>query len=460
MKMLKRKHLALGMTALLSISALAGCADNENESSKGDTMELKVMLTPQWKGVLDADEEGADYDSFFKHAAEQFEAEHENVDINVEVVAGDQRDELLNVNLNGGTPPDIFFESVFAMGDYAHRGALVPLNDIVDDEAKEDIEQGYWDSVTFGEDIYFYPFSHNPGTFTYNADMFRAAGLDEYIGDENEIKTWTLEEYEEILKTLKEKLPSTDYSNANAMGMYALNNQGDTWNLAYLRMFGNEFFDKEGNIVLDDASGVKAAEWMNNVYQSGYTNPGAESVSSNDVNALFQNQQLAISFTNPILFNNAKADMEAGKMAEFDMRLANIPSESGDPLTFTYVTGAAVFDTKDEERIEMSKEFVKFVSTNEELIKSSKNGIPVRKSVSDLYKSENPLFAAYAQNAQYIFNFTGNVPGYNELRQVLYPELQAMFTKQVTPAEAMKNYQEKGNQVINNAKEDSVIFNK
>lgn len=458
--MLKRKHLALGMTAILSITALVGCSDSEDESNKGDTIELKVMLTPQWKGVIDATEEGADYDSFFKYAAEQFEAEHENVDISVEVVAGDQRDELLNVNLNGGTPPDVFFESVFAMGDYAHRGALIPLNDIIDDEDKADIEQGYWESVTFGDDIYFYPFSHNPGTLTYNADMFKAAGLDQYIGDENEIKTWTMEEYEEILKTLKEKLPSTDYSNANAMGMYALNNQGDTWNLAYLRMFGNEFFDAEGNIVLDDANGVKAAEWMKNVYQSGYTNPGAESVSSNDVNALFQNQQLAISFTNPILFNNAKADMEAGKMGKFDMRLANIPSESGDPLTFTYVTGAAVFDTKDEERIEMSKEFVKFVSTDEELIKASKNGIPVRKSVSELYKSENPLFAAYDQNSQYIFNFTGNVPGYSQLRQVLYPELQAMFTEQLTPADAVKNYQEKGNQVINDAKADSVIFNK
>ena len=458
--MLRRKHLALGMTAILSMSALVACSDGGEEGSEGDAMELKVMLTPQWKGVIDATEEGADYDSFFKYAAEQFEEEHENVDITVEVVAGDQRDELLNVNLNGGTPPDVFFESVFAMGDYAHRGALVPLNDIIDEEAKGDIEQGYWDSVTFGDDIYFYPFSHNPGTFTYNADMFRAAGLDQYIGDENEIKTWTLEEYEEILKALKEKLPSTDFANANAMGMYALNNQGDTWNLAYLRMYGNEFFDKEGNIILDDEKGIKAAEWMNNAYQSGYTNPGAESVSSNDVNALFQNQQLAISFTNPILFNNAKADMEAGKMAEFDMRLANIPSESGDPLTFTYVTGAAVFDTKDEERIEMSKEFVKFVSTNEELIKASKNGIPVRKSVSELYKSENPLFEAYAQNSQYIFNFTGNVPGYSQLRQVLYPELQAMFTKQSTPADAVKNYQEKGNQVINDAKEDSVIFNK
>lgn len=461
--MFSKKLTASLMTILLVIGVLAGCSgEKEKAAGNGDTTEIKVWLTPQWKGVLDAKEEGADFDSFFKEAAKRFEKEYtdQKVKVNVEVIAGDQRDELLNVNLNGGTAPDVFFESVFAMGDYAHRGALLPLNDIVDDEAKKDIPQTYWDSVTFGDDIYFYPFSQSPGTLTYNADMFKAAGLEKYVGKDTEIKTWTLKEYEEILKALKTNLPKDKYPNASPMGLYALNNQGDTWNLAYLRMFGNPFFNEEGNLVVDDAKGVEAAKWLKDVYKKGYTNRGAESVSSNDVNAMFQNQQLAISFTNPILFTNAKADMESGKAKKFDMRLANIPSASGDPLTFTYVTGATLFDTKDEARIKASKAFVKFMSTDKELVKSSKNSVPVRQSVVDEYKAENPLFEAYAENAKYAFNFTGNVPGYSELRQVLYPELQALYTNAKTPEQVMKDYQEKGNQVINNAKESSVIYNK
>ncbi len=337
---------------------------------------------------------------------------------------------------------------------------LVPLNDIVDDEAKKDISQSYWDSVTFGDDVYFYPFSHMPGTLAYNADMFKAAGLEEYLGGENEIKTWTLADYEKILKTLKTDLPKDKYSNAFPMALYALNNQGDTWNLAYLRMFGNEFFDEKGNLVIDDAKGEKAATWMKKIYDDGLTNPGVESVSSNDSNAMFQNQQLAISFTNSVLFNNAKADMESGKAPKFDLRLANIPSESGDPLTFTYVTGAAVFNTKDETRMKVSKDFVKFFSTDPELVKASKNGVPVRTSVADEFKAEKPLFEAYDKNAQYMFNFTGNVPGYSQLRQVLYPELQALYTGQKSAAEAVKDYQKNGNKVIEEAKADSVIFNK
>lgn len=465
--MFQRRYFATAIAILFVLSVLAGCTSNSTDSSKSsssssDVVELKVWLTPQWKGVLDASEDGADYDSFFKHAGERFAAEYKehNVKVNVEVIAGEQRDELLNVNLNGGTPPDVFFESVFAMGDYAHRGALVPLNDIVDEQSKKDIAQGYWDSVTFGEDVYFFPFSHNPGTLAYNADMFKAAGLDEYIGGEYEIKTWTLADYEKILNKLKSDIPKDQYSNAYPMGLYALNNQGDTWNLAYLRMFGNPFFDNNGNLIIDDANGVKAANWLKKIYDDGLTNPGVESVSSNDVNAMFQNQQLAISFTNAILFNNAKADMESGKAPKFDIRLANIPSESGDPLSFTYVTGATVFDTKDEARIKVSKDFVKFISTDAELVKASKNGVPVRTSVANEFKSEKPYFEAYSANDPYMFNFTGNVPGYSQLRQVLYPELQALYTGGKTAEQAVKDYETKGNEVIEESKADSVIYKK
>ncbi|MEH7222980.1 extracellular solute-binding protein [Bacillus sp. JJ1566] len=465
--MFKKRLLTLVSMMLMFSLFLAACSgnkaqDGQAEKGKGkDTVEISLWLTPQWKGVLDGSEEGADYDSFFKHAAERFSEEYKehNVKVNVEVIAGDQRDEMLNVNLNGGTPPDIFFESVFTLGDYVHRGALVPLNDLVDDEAKNDIVQNYWDSVTFGEDIYFYPFYHMPGTLVYNADMLKSAGLEKYIGTEDEIKTWTLEEYEKILNGLKKDTPKDKYPNAFPMGLYALNNQGDTWNLAYLRMFGNEFFDENGNIVLDDENGAKATAWLKKVYDEGLTNPGAESVSSNDVNAMFQNQQLGISFTNSVLFNNLKADMASGNVPEFDARLANIPS-NGDPLSFTYVTGAAVFDTKDETRMKVSKDFVKFFSTDPELVKSSKNGIPVRSSVAEEFKDANPLFAAYDKNAEYMFNFTGNVPGYSELRQVLYPELQALYIGEKTPEEAVADYQKKGNDVIEKSKADSVIFNK
>lgn len=462
--MFKKRFVMVFIVMLLGTFLLAACSDDDSASgdnggSSGDTVDISLWLTPQWKGVMDSSEDGADYDSFFQHAAEKFEEEYDKYDVNVEVevIAADQRDELLNVNLNGGTPPDIFFESTFAMGDYVHRGELVPLTDVVDDESKEDINQTYWDEVTFGDDIYFYPFSNNPGTLTYNADMFKDAGLEEYIEGEDEIATWTLEELETILETLKENTPEDKYSNAFPMALFAVDDQGDTWNLAYLRMFGNEFFDENDNINLNDEDGIKAMEWLQDIYNRGLTNRGPESVSSNDALAMFQNEQLGVSFTNSILFNNMLADMADGSSPEFDARIANIPTADGEALEFTYVTGSAVFDTEDETRMEVSKDFVEFYSTDSELVQSSTNGIPVRTSVVEEFSDENPMFDAYDENSQYLFNFSGNVPGYNELRKVLFPELQAVYTGEKTPAEAVESYQEKGNEIIEKAKEDSVI---
>ncbi|WP_337101895.1 ABC transporter substrate-binding protein [Paenibacillus sp. YIM B09110] len=469
---MKSKRFLTTCFAALTTMALivSGCSGNNgnNSGSNGgaggsggkEKVEISVWLTPQWKGVLDASEDGADYDSFMKYAAEKFTKQYDKYDatVKVEVIAGDQRDQLLNVNLNGGTAPNVFFESSFAMGDYVHRGALVPLTDIVDDAAKSDISQGYWDSVTYGDDIYFYPFQNNPGTLVYNADMFKAAGLESLIGGENEIKTWTLAEYEQILEALKTKLPKDQYSNAYPMALFAMNNQGDTWNLSYLRMFGSSFFDQDSNIILNDDKGYKAAAWLKKIYEAGYTNPGAESVSSNDANAMFQNQQLAISFTNPILFNGIKTNMASGTSPKFDVRLANIPSEGGDPLTFTYVVGASVFQSDDAKKTEVAKDFVKFFSSDAELVKSSKNGIPVRSSVVEELSSENPFFAAYDANSKYVFSFSGNVPGYSQLREALYPELQALLMGAKTPEQAINDYVANGNKVIQTNKENSVIY--
>lgn len=155
-----------------------------------------------------------------------------------------------------------------------------------------------------------------------------------------------------------------------------------------------------------------------------------------------------------------KVGMDTGKSTKFDIRLANIPSATGEPLSFTYVVGASVFQNKDEKRVEVAKDFVKFFSTDPELVKSSKNGIPVRSSVSDEFKNEKPLFAAYNANSKYLFNFTGNVPGYSQLREVLYPGLQALYTGAKTPEQFVKEYQTGGNKVIQTNKENSIIYQK
>ncbi len=456
-----KKMLKIGGIATAGLM-LAACGNDAEDTAVDEEtgaeeitedVDLEVVLTPQWKGVYGADEEGADYDSFFLEAAELYMAEHPNVNIDVQVIPSDQRDSQLSVGLDTDSLPNIFFDSTFALSSWPHQGVALPLDDIVSEDSKVDISDSIWENVTIADEIYFYPFSQNQGTIVYNAEMFEAAGLDEYIGGEEEIVSWTTEEFTEILTTLKDTNPSVA-----PLGFFAVNEQGDTWTQMYMRAFGNDFYGEDGKLVLNEESGVEALEYIKMLDDEGLLVDGAESLNSNDVNAMFQNQELAVSFTNSVLYNNMLADMDNDVIDEFDVRLANAPAAEGvDPSAFTYIVGSVVFDTLDDAENQVAKDFVKFYSEHEELVNASTNTLPVRTSVSDA-NSDLPFLDAYNANEKYIVNFSNNTAGYSELRNVFFPEIQAVLIGEKNAQEALDSYVEKGNDIIERGNEQSLII--
>lgn len=454
-KMMKVTGLTLAAGALM----VACSNDSEDvastETSTDEEVNLEIWLTPQWKGVYEASEEGADYDSFLLEAADLYTAENPNVNIDVQVIPSDQRDSKLSVALDTDSLPNVFFDSTFALSTWPHQGVALPLDDVISEDSKTDISETIWDNVKIGDDIYFYPFAQNQGTLVYNAEMFEEAGLGDYVAGEHEISSWTTDEFVEILETLDAYNP-----NVSPLGFFSMNEQGDTWNMMYTRSFGNPFYGEDGSLVLDEPSGVEAYAYINDLNNNGLLVDGAESLTSNEVNALFQNKEVAVSFTNTILYNNMLADMENDVIDSFDARLANVPAVDGvNPPVFTYVLGSVVLDTLDDTENEVAKDFVKFYSEHEELRKASTNTLPIRTSVSEEFAEELPLLEAYNKNEENIINFSNNIAGYAELRTVFYPELQAMLIGDKTPEEAAQGFTESGNQIIETGNQQSLITN-
>lgn len=458
------KFFNTGMVLLASTLILSACGEDDvtEESVAGDTTEqtsteenatVEIWTTPQFQGVYSPTEDGADYDSFLQEAANQYMDENPNVDVNVQVISSSDRDAELSVALQTDTLPDVFMDSHFVLDQWAHQGVLAPLDDIIDDETRDDIPDAIWDNVQINDETYMYPFNQNLGTLVYNADMFEEAGLEEYIAGEYEYADWSVEDFEVILETLSENL------DVDPMGLFALNNQGDTWNLNWLRMYGSEFWSEDDSVNVNEESGVAALEKLQEWHDNGYTNSGPESVSSNDVNAMFQNQQLAVSFTNTILYNTMLGEMERGTLDEFDARLATNPTTEDDQIAFTYILSSIVFNTGEDADVNAAKDFVNFYSSDEELKMASTQGVPVRNSVVDqLSEDDNPYTSANSELSEQIYNFSNNTPGYAELRNVLYPEFQAVFTGEKTAQEALDSYTEQANTIIERSTEQSAIL--
>ncbi len=116
-------------------------------------------------------------------------------------------------------------------------------------------------------------------------------------------------------------------------------------------------------------------------------------------------------------------------------------------------------NTGDEARMAAAKEFVKYFCSDEELVVASKNGTPVRSSVVAKVSGELPYLEAYNKNDQYLFNFSKNLPGYTELRNVLFPELQAALTGEKTAQQALDDYVKNGNTILEEARKSSVVYN-
>ena len=133
--------------------------------------------------------------------AEEFEAEHPGVTVNVENVGtgDDQYTALQNALSAGSGLPDVAHIEYFALGQFTIAGNLVDLAPLGASELEGDYTPGPWDAVQ-GEEgaIHALPMDSGPIALFYNQDVFDELGV--------EVPT-TWDEYVDAARDLQEADP-------------------------------------------------------------------------------------------------------------------------------------------------------------------------------------------------------------------------------------------------------------
>lgn len=148
--MKKRKTAAIA-AVLMTAVVLTGCGGNQ--AAEGDDMKLSVA-------VLDKGEIAASEGSYEDNRWTQWIKEQSGIDVTFVPIARSQSFAKLNAMLAAGNAPDIFGEySVDYVGQLAQQGAILPLDDLINNECtayKEYIEQNdqLKKYVTFGGQTY------------------------------------------------------------------------------------------------------------------------------------------------------------------------------------------------------------------------------------------------------------------------------------------------------------------
>ena len=428
---------ALGLSLLLC-AALAGCNTDTEPSRKPVTIRIKC---PPMTMAYDADHPDVEVYDLFREAAEKFGAQYEGAQVNFIIEKFQYVDEKAQVIDKFGTDEaaDILFGGSFNIPTYILEGRLAVWDEAIDDALRADVDEAIWAQCMADGKTYLMPYFQLQNTLMVNAELMRAAGLEDDIPADGVIAQWSTEDFNRILKSLRESI--TD-SHSFPLFAYAANNQGDLHTMTLLRAYGCDIFDEDGNFAVNTPEGIQALSWLKSLNEQGITPKGAENLELVNNMELFYHGQMAVCMGNQVNLNDCR------NLYGLDVFLANFPSLDGNGYATSYLNGFTLFDNGDPEVLRVARDFIRFIYSDRELLRYSLSSTPVLRSYVEEHRDEVWMMQAYSDNSPNVVDFLHNTPNWEGVRAAFYPNIQDLYRGTKTPQETAAAIDESCNAAI------------
>lgn len=275
----------------------------------------KVSITFAWWG-------GSDRNRRTMESIDIFEKKYPDIQVNTQYQEYDGYRDKINVQLAASDGPDLFQFNPEDLGVLVERGQVVPLESFVQEGILDlsDIPESNLYEGKYNGQLYGIPMSIQTFCIIYNKYLFDLAGV-EYPTDD-----WTWEEYEEILRKLKEGLPeqiypSGDLRSAEIVTMLMIHQQGGS----YLTPSGEMNFQEQIR---------KPLELFQGYAEEGLVPPAENNVGTS-IDAQFVNEQVALIAT----YNAMAQTLQSNAQDGHAYGLAAIPDSTQGEKLGTYVKG-------------------------------------------------------------------------------------------------------------------------
>lgn len=441
---MRKNSLLCALLAAMLCLSLTGCQTRKPAEPQRVTLTIKTP--PIGLGNIPGVGESEVYDLLMA-AAERFKAQYDRYDVTFTINRYDYLDEQMQLAGKYGTPEaaDIFFAGSWNVPLYAKKGWLIPLDDMIDEELRTDIDDSIWKQNTIDGHVYTLPYHQLQNTLMVNRTMMQNAGLEDYIPEGDSVAHWSTEEFNRICQRLKETL--TD-ENTFAFMMYAANNQGDSHIMTLLRAYGCPLYDGEGNFCVNTPEGIQALTWIKEMDAQGITPKGAENLELLDCVNLFHNGQLALCVGN-------LTNLWDARNKGIDVFTANFPDLSGAGYCTASSNGFCVFDNGDERKIQVAKDFLRFLVSDEEAMRYTLGTLPVSKSVTERYQDEIWMLKAYGENTPNAVDNIRASLNWQGVRDVFYPNIRDLLLGIKSPAEVAAAIDERCNAALEQGRNES-----
>lgn len=421
----KKKFILIIILIIVFTFNIVGCRKNDKI-----TLIIKTpTLTFKGSALNDVD---SVYD-FFNKVTDSFINEYSNeynLDIKISQYANELEYNAIDSNYDTNNACDILFNDYFTMKSHIYSGRVISLDDIISNELRNDIDDRFWNYSKINNKTYMMPYLYRQNVLMYNTIIFEEAGLSKYI-NKNSISTWSLDEWDYILKTLRSNMNDLSYP----MMMYSSSNQGDTHIMSLIRSRGAEFFDLNDRINIESFEGIEALKWIKECIDNKIMPEYADEIDILDNYSLFKNNQLGI------FMCNASSEKEFSNYG-----LVNFPSLNSGYKT-EFLTGFMIFDNNDERKIELAKKYLKYIYESNYLDYST-SAFPVSNKIKNKYNDFLMQYQKYLDNDAEDIDFYGNVPNWLDIRNIFYKYMQKLIRGEMTPDEMAKSFDKEANSLI------------
>src|SRR5437588_3765450 len=206
-----------------------------------------------------------------------FESRHPEYNVRVlQMGAGGMNPQKLMTSIVGGVAPDVMFQDRFTIGDWASRGAFMPLDDYLKRDGQDphcpkasDYYPNVWREATYGGRLYGIPYGADDRIVYWNKAIFRerSSELRAACLDPNRApRTWS-----ELLAYSKALTEFNSDGTFKRAGYFP--NFGNTWLYLYSFQLNGSFMSVDGRkCTFDSPENVAALKYMVDGYdlEGGY----------------------------------------------------------------------------------------------------------------------------------------------------------------------------------------------
>lgn len=356
-KKVVRKLMALALVSTMATSMLAGCGsgddsgkDSGKDADKGsEETVLKVAAF-----------EGGNGTQIWEDIAKAFEESHDGVKVELEM--SPELDKDLTKAIQNGDVPDVVYYNLGQPSGFTEtmlkEEAIADISDVFDDELKDKMLDGILDGTDaqpYGDGkIYLAPIFYTPTGFWYNATLVGE-------GKQYEIPT-TWDEFFALGEQAKKDghalftFPTTGYFDATIYAMLAQAGGLDFYNDA-LKYDANTWTSDEGKKVLDTVAKLVGKDYTQEDTVSNANADGGFKINQQNV---IDGKALFMPNGNWVI-----GEMAASTPADYEWGMMGVPKWSEDESQSVYTFTEQMWVPADAPNMDLAKEFVKFMYSDE-----------------------------------------------------------------------------------------------